>query len=129
MVDALSEARAIQLDAAKTGFDWPNVGGALAKLREEIDELGHTIDSGRLDERREELGDVLFSVVNVSRFIGVDASDALDAANRKFSARFRRVRDEVRNAGREMNECSLEELDAIWERAKSCTSGDGAGRD
>lgn len=118
MSDALQEARAIQLEAARAGFDWPDVGGAFAKLREEVEELGRSLESGERALQHEELGDVLFSTVNVSRFIGADAAAVLDAANRKFSARFGRVCEEVRKSGRALGECSLAELDAIWERTK-----------
>ncbi len=118
MTDALREARAIQLEASRVGFDWPDTGGAFAKLREEVDELGRSLDSGEHELQHEELGDVLFSVVNVSRFIGADASAALENANRKFSARFGRVCDAVRESGRTLRDCSLAELDAIWERTK-----------
>jgi len=119
MFDALAEARSIQLDAAELGFDWPDVGGALAKLREEVDELAQSVASSPIDLQRAELGDVLFSAVNVSRFIGVDAGEALKGSNDKFRARFGRVRECVAADGRAMREYTLEELDAIWERVKA----------
>ncbi len=118
MIDALSEARNIQAAASQFGFDWPDVSGALAKLREEIDEIDRAIADGSAARQHEELGDVLFSAVNVSRFIGVDPSDALRNTNRKFSSRFERVQDEVRRSGRAFSDYSLDELDRIWDRAK-----------
>jgi uncharacterized protein YabN with tetrapyrrole methylase and pyrophosphatase domain len=121
MADALSEARRIQLAASSLGFDWPGVSGALAKLREEIGELDRAVQCGQPGHQGDELGDVLFSAVNVSRFIGVDASEALAAANRKFSARFERVQDEVRKSGRGFGDYSLDELDGIWDRVKTQT--------
>jgi uncharacterized protein YabN with tetrapyrrole methylase and pyrophosphatase domain len=123
--DVLSESRQIQAAAAAVGFDWPDVSGALGKLREEVDELGRAIRDGRPEEQRDELGDVLFSAVNVSRFIGVDALDALGATNRKFSSRFQRVRDEVERSGRDFAEYSLVELDRIWDRVKSAADRGG----
>jgi uncharacterized protein YabN with tetrapyrrole methylase and pyrophosphatase domain len=118
MTDALSEARRIQVAAASVGFDWPNVSGALAKLREEIGEIDRAIVEEHHARQHDELGDVLFSAVNVSRFIGVDPSEALRATNRKFSARFERVQNEVRRSGREFTDYSLDELDRIWDRVK-----------
>lgn len=118
MADALSEAHRIQLAAARLGFDWPGVSGALAKLGEEVGELNRAVQRGELGAQREELGDVLFSAVNVSRFIGVEASDALDAANMKFSTRFGRVCDEVKRSGRDFSDYSMDELDRIWDRVK-----------
>lgn len=128
MTDVLSEARRIQMAAADVGFDWPDVSGALAKLREEVDELGRAIELGDADTQRDELGDVLFSAVNVSRFIGAGAAHALDLANRKFSARFDRVRDEVHASGRAIGDYSLDELDRIWERVKDDRSSRNTGR-
>jgi uncharacterized protein YabN with tetrapyrrole methylase and pyrophosphatase domain len=123
MVDALSEAHSIQCAAAQSGFDWPDVAGAFDKLREEIEELGSVLDGDDFAAQREELGDVLFSVVNVSRFIQVDAAEALHGANHKFSERFRKVQELAEINGRDMSACSLAELDALWERSKA-DSGD-----
>ncbi len=114
MNDALSEARKLQLAAARVGFDWPDVRGALGKLREEVGELDEAIARGNTNEMREELGDLLFSVVNVSRFIAIDASDALHSANSKFDSRFTRLREEFSRRGRRLEDCSLEELDSVW---------------
>lgn len=123
MADALIEARRIQTAAARVGFDWPDVSGALEKLREEIGELDQAVRHGRTHEQSEELGDVLFSAVNVSRFIGVDASEALHATTHKFEDRFERVKHEVHASGRALGEYSLDELDRIWERVKSQDAG------
>lgn len=118
MTDALAQARDIQAAASEIGFDWPDVSGALAKLSEEVGELSRAIESGNVIEQQNELGDVLFSAVNVSRFVGVQPQEALVAANRKFERRFARVRDEVVRSGRVFSDCTLDELDAIWNRTK-----------
>jgi len=114
----MSEARELQIAAARVGFDWPDVHGAMSKLREEIDELDAAIARKCADEIREELGDLLFSVINVSRFVAVDATEALRAANQKFNNRFTRLQDEVLRRGRRLEDCSLEELDSVWNAIK-----------
>jgi len=116
--DVFSEARELQLDAARVGFDWPDVHGALSKLREEVNELDTAIARNHRAEIREELGDLLFSAINVSRFVDVDAADALRAANVKFKDRFARVREEFSRRGRRIEDCSLEELDSVWNAIK-----------
>ena len=118
MNDALAQARGVQLAASGLGFDWPDVSGALAKLREEVDEFGRAIEAGFAESQRIELGDVLFSAVNVSRFIDVDAAEALRATTDKFEARFGRVREKIRQTGRAIEACSIDELDALWEGVK-----------
>jgi NTP pyrophosphatase (non-canonical NTP hydrolase) len=116
--DALSEARELQLAAAKVGFDWPDVRGAMTKLREETNELDAALAGGTLADIREELGDLMFSVVNVSRFAAVDVTDALCEANEKFSVRFTRLREEITRRGRRLEDCTLEELDSVWNAIK-----------
>lgn len=118
MEDVLQEARNLQMLAARVGFDWPDVHGAMSKLREEADELNAAIAGGNLAEIHEELGDLLFSAVNVSRFAAVDAADTLRAANAKFDARFTRLREEFARRGRRLEDCSLEELDSVWNALK-----------
>jgi len=118
-VDALAEARELQLSAARVGFDWPDVRGAVSKLREEVDELDHAIERGEAAEIAVELGDVLFSAVNVSRFVSVDPSEAIRVSSRKFEGRFSSVGEELERRGRRFDECSLDELDSVWELMKS----------
>ena len=102
--------------AAKVGFDWPDVSGAVDKMSEELEEVKAAMAGD--GDVAEELGDLLFAVVNTSRFLHVDAEDALHAASDKFAARFRRVEEEVLKSGRAMEEVSLAELDAIWNAVK-----------
>lgn len=112
----LWRAEKIQKKAQKVGFDWPDVSGALDKLREETGELQEAIDqSSNVDE---ELGDLLFAAVNVARFVKVDPEDALGRACDKFSRRFRLVEEYAAAQGRDMREMTLAELDALWDRAK-----------
>ena len=113
---ALWRAEKVQKKAKKAGFDWPDVSGALDKLFEEIEELKTAVAEGANVE--EELGDLLFSAVNVSRFVNVDAEQALTKATDKFIDRFRKVEAQAKAEGRPMEAMSLAELDALWERAK-----------
>lgn len=113
---ALWRAEKVQKKAAKVGFDWDNVSGAMDKLSEETEELRAAIDGD--GDVAEELGDLLFAAVNAARFLEVDPEDALHAASDKFSARFRRVEERVLASGRRMEDLSLQELDAIWKQIK-----------
>ncbi len=114
---ALWRAEKVQKKARKAGFDWPDVSGALDKLSEELEELKTAAAQGT--NVAEELGDLLFSAVNVSRFLKVDCEDALNQATDKFIDRFRRV--EAQAGDRPMTEMTLAELDQLWERAKETT--------
>lgn len=118
-MDALSEARELQLSAAAVGFDWPDVRGAVSKLREEVGELDRAIAAGSASDIASELGDVLFSAVNVSRFVSVDPAEAIRASSRKFEGRFLGVGEELKRRGRRFDECGLDELDSVWEMMKN----------
>ena len=113
---ALWRAEKVQKKAAKVGFDWDSVDGAVDKLSEELGEVKESI-SGHGDPA-EELGDLLFAAVNVARFLKVDPEDALQAACDKFAARFRRVEEAVTAQGKQMEDMSLTELDDIWNAIK-----------
>ena len=115
---ALMRAAKIQHKAKKAGFDWDDVSGALDKLEEEISELREAIRIKGEKERTEELGDVLFSAVNVSRFIDVDAEEALTSSTDKFITRFKAVEALAAERGINMKNSSLEELDKLWDEAK-----------
>ena len=115
---ALLRAQRIQGKAKNSGFDWPDRSGAEAKLREEIGELATAASRGNADEIKHEVGDLLFSVVNLCRFLNVDAEDALQSANARFTRRFTFVEDAVRRAGKSMRDCPLAELDTHWDEAK-----------
>lgn len=116
---ALLKARRVQEKARRVGFDWKDAEGAVHKVSEETAELENAILEGRADRAKEEFGDVLFSLVNVSRFLGIDAEGSLRSTIDKFIARFRFIEQEVtRRGSKAMEEYSLEELDGLWERAK-----------
>jgi len=113
---SLAYAQKLQKRAAGVGFDWPNAEGALAKITEEVDEVMRADD---VRSREMELGDVLFSVVNVARHLGVDAELALRKSADKFRNRFVIVEDLASQRGIDLTTASLEKLDALWEEAKS----------
>jgi ATP diphosphatase len=110
---ALLRAEKLQKRAARTGFDWPDADGPRAKVIEEIAEVDAALSS---DAKTEEIGDLLFAVVNWARHQGVDAEAALRAANAKFERRFRQMEAA---AGTEFPELSLDEKEALWTRAKA----------
>ena len=115
VLPALMRADKIQSKASRVGFDWDNVDGALAKLREEIDEVQNAATP---DEKNAEFGDVLFALVNVARFLDIDPEAALDMTNEKFVRRFKVVEEIVKKSGREWRDFSLDELDKFWDLAK-----------
>jgi len=115
---ALMRAQKIQGKAAKVGFDWDDVNGAVNKLQEEINELLTAMEHNDKSETQEEFGDVLFSAVNVSRFLGVDSEESLTAATDKFVRRFEIVERLAEEKGISMNDASIEELDLLWNKAK-----------
>lgn len=114
----LLDALTIQRNAAALGFDWPDVSGVMAKVREETDEVEQALAAQDANAARHELGDLLFSAVNLARFVDADPVEALQKANARFEERFSKVKAEVRRRGRLMEECDLAELDAIWESIK-----------
>ncbi|MBR4858322.1 MAG: nucleoside triphosphate pyrophosphohydrolase [Clostridia bacterium] len=116
---ALMRATKLQKKAADVGFDWSDVSGALDKLEEEISELRHAIAKGDAENTAEELGDVLFSAVNVSRFVKADAEEALTSASDKFLARFTTVERLANERGIDMNSAGLDVLDSLWDEAKA----------
>jgi ATP diphosphatase len=111
---ALDRARKLQKRAATTGFDWPDPSGARAKIDEELAELDREREQ---DRRTEELGDLLFAVVNLARHLNIDPEEALRQANRKFERRFRAIETAPGFA-----DMSLEEKEALWAEAKSAQS-------
>ncbi len=113
---ALWRAEKVQKKAKKAGFDWDDAQGAVDKLSEELSELKEAIAQGTNVE--EELGDLLFAAVNVSRFVSADPEEVLNAATEKFISRFAKVEALAVAQGKDMKEMSLEELDKLWEQAK-----------
>lgn len=104
--------------ASRVGFDWPDAAGPRARIDEELAELDAAVASGDREAMTDELGDVLFSVVNTARKHGLDPEDALTRCNRRFAARFARVEAQAKADGRDIDGHSEAELEAYWQRAK-----------
>lgn len=118
---ALMRAQKIQHKAAKVGFDWSDVSGALAKIREETAEVEEALPSGSKEQMQEEIGDLFFSVVNVCRFVNVEAEEALTGATDKFFNRFVQVEKLAKERGIDMKAAGIEELDKLWDEVKQGT--------
>ncbi|MGB9885776.1 MAG: nucleoside triphosphate pyrophosphohydrolase [Moorellales bacterium] len=116
---ALARAQKLQERAAAVGFDWPEVAGVWEKLREEEEELAAAVAAGHQAEVEAELGDLLFAVVNLARFLKVDAEGALRASIQRFVRRFGYLEEHCRRQGRRPEELSLAEMDRLWEEAKA----------
>lgn len=116
---ALLRAQRLQVKAGRVGFDWPTWRDAWTKIGEEMAELNQAAEAGQKEHVREELGDLLFSIVNVARLLDADAEDSLRGAAEKFTRRFREVEAEMSAAGRTLGDATLEELDRTWEAVKS----------
>ena len=118
---ALMRAQKIQSKAKKAGFDWDDVSGAFEALESEIKELRQAMMSGDKENIMEEMGDLLFSAVNISRFIGVESEEALTLSNEKFISRFVQVEKLCEERNIDMKTSSIEELDVLWNEAKQLT--------
>ena len=116
---SLQRAQKMQEKAARVGFDWPTIAGIRAKLAEEVAELENARRDGDEAAIREELGDVIFTFVNFARALGVDAEGALRDANAKFYRRFTFMERRAENEGRKLNDLSLDELEELWQLAKT----------
>lgn len=115
---ALSRAAKLQKRAANVGFDWADATPVVAKIQEELDEVREAMANGQAAQVAEEVGDLLFVMVNLARHLQVDAEDALRQANAKFERRFRYIEEALKAQGRTPQEASLEEMDAFWDAAK-----------
>ncbi len=115
---ALVRAQRLQQKASYAGFDWDKVEQVWDKIHEEILELKEAQSEKTKNHIEEEIGDVLFSVVNLARFLDIPAEDALRKTNNKFTARFQQVEKELEKRGKKIEDSSLEEMDEIWESAK-----------
>ncbi|MGE5572307.1 MAG: nucleoside triphosphate pyrophosphohydrolase [Bacteroidota bacterium] len=115
---ALMRAVKVQAKASRVGFDWPDVTGALAKVQEEMGELEQARKAGDRERMAEEVGDVLFALVNVARFLKVDPEIALGRTVDKFIARFKHIEARAGEANRRVEDMTLDEMDSLWEEAK-----------
>lgn len=117
---SLTRAEKLQKRAARVGFDWPEAAQVLDKIEEEIGELRAELKTGSKPGPRteDELGDLLFALVNLARHLGHDADQALRGTNAKFERRFRFIEAELAKAGRRPDQASLDEMEALWQRAK-----------
>jgi ATP diphosphatase len=118
-LSAINRATVLQSEAAKLGFDWPNIVNVIDKLEEEMHELKHAIEAGNPDEISAELGDLLFVCMNIARHARVDAEMALRRTNRKFIRRFDYVSAQMKSAGIDMNQQQLERMEYFWQESKS----------
>ena len=121
---ATLEAYELGLRAAEVGFDWRHVDDLLAKVEEEVHELRRELAAeaaARSPRIEEETGDLMFAVANLARFLKYDPETCLRRANQKFKRRFQALEQEVARQGRKMRECSIEELDVIWNEVKKAT--------
>jgi tetrapyrrole methylase family protein/MazG family protein len=114
----LQRAQKLQRKAARVGFDWNNVSDVLPKIDEEIAELKENIQDGNREEIELEIGDLLFSIVNLCRFLDVQAEEALRKASRKFVRRFKAMEEELERRGDSFKDYDLAGLDEIWDKAK-----------
>ncbi len=117
-LSALLRAYRMQAKAATVGFDWENAHQVWEKIEEELEELKDSIKHHSQDEIEMEFGDLLFAIVNLSRFINVNPEDALRKAIEKFSARFRHMEKEVADSKKSLHDMKLEEMDLIWDEIK-----------
>ena len=115
---ALTRATKLQKRAASHGFDWPDIQGVLEKIHEETHELNEAITGGEADAIEEELGDVLFTVVNLCRHLKVDAETALRRSSAKFEQRINHIEQSLHHRGKTMVDMSMEQLDDLWTEAK-----------
>jgi len=116
---ALRQALSIQGRAARVGFDWRKKEDVWEKVREELDELKATLSTRSTKRREEELGYFLFALVNYARFLGINPESALRLTIKKFNKRFQFIEKELIRAGKEINHSTLEEMDELWNKAKT----------
>ncbi|NLN79340.1 MAG: nucleoside triphosphate pyrophosphohydrolase, partial [Armatimonadetes bacterium] len=114
----LMRAAKLSKKAAKTGFDWPDVASIFDKLKEETAELESAIALSDREQTNQEIGDVLFTVVNIARRQNLDPEEALRDMLERFEFRFGHIEQHAQNSGRNMSDMTLAEMDAVWDEAK-----------
>lgn len=115
---AMVKASRIQEKVAGVGFDWERPEQVFEKVQEELGELQEEVNQGDADKMESEFGDVLFSMINYARFLGINPENALERTNKKFTARFQFLEAEAAKKGKSLQEMSLEEMDVYWNEAK-----------
>ena len=115
---SLLRAQRLQARAAKVGFDWQKVEDVFEKLDEELSEFRDALSNKKQQEIEDELGDIFFVLVNISRFVGINPEDALRKTISKFISRFRYIEMKAADAGKSLSDMTLEEMDALWDEAK-----------
>lgn len=116
---ALLTAFRIQEKASHVGFDWKKSKEIIPKLYEELKELEKAIQEDNKEDMEEEIGDLLFTIVNIARHLGIDPESSLRKTNKKFTERFKYIEDRIKESGKEWKDFSLEELDKLWESSKT----------
>lgn len=115
---ALKRAEKLQKRAARVGFDWPDIGPVMAKIEEERTELVEAIATGERAQIADEMGDLLFAVANLARHLGLDPEESLRSTNDKFTRRFKYIESSLKEQKMPIEEASLDEMEALWQRAK-----------
>ena len=118
ILPSIITAQRIQEKASMSGFDWENIESVWEKFNEEVDELKVAQSSGVQEKIQEELGDLLFTIINLSRFMNVSSENALRKSNKKFIHRFKLLEKKVKNMDKKVNDLSVDELNKIWEEVK-----------
>ena len=116
---ALLKASRLTEKASRVGFDWRRTEDVFDKLDEEMGELREAVDAGDQAKVHEELGDLLFTIANIARKLNVNAEEALQSTNRKFTRRFESMESAVRERGQNLDQLALEEMDTLWDAAKA----------
>ena len=117
-IPSLVRSQKLQQEASKQGFDWPSVDGPLKKLKEECDELIEACQQDSIEKIEDEFGDIIFSIVNIARFLNLDAEQSLRVATNKFERRFRAVENKLAEQKIEIKQLDLQQLDALWNKIK-----------
>ena len=115
---ALVHAEKLQSRAARVGFDWPDISGPLVKCHEELSEIEEALEEGDQQQVADEIGDLLFAVVNLARFADVDAEAALKGSSERFVTRFQFIEQKLREQGLTTGDVDLERLEQLWVQAK-----------
>ena len=115
---SLLKAQKLQKKAAKVGFEWPEITNVLDKLEEELSELRVAVENGTIEQKQDEIGDVLFVMANLARMLGLNAEESLRQCNNKFERRFRGLEADIVSSGRRLEDASLQDMEAGWNEQK-----------